>query len=456
MIRSKSSSSLYATYSTFSFLLLFLLSCSTPDNDSRQNDTLTISVSRTDYADKLEGFWLGQCIANWTGLITEMDKIGNIGDIKTGAFYTRKDWGTKDLPNIWSEGEPSTIRETIDFVLLSPDTIWGADDDTDIEYIYQELMLGSESPLLTGEQIRDAWLQHIRPDEENYLWVSNQQAYDLMRKGVIPPHTSDTARNPHYEMIDAQLTTEIFGLYAPCRSDIARQIAHMPIRTSAREEAAEIAEFYVTMYSAVSLPNAESINAQLFQAATIARSHLSPDGYPAAMFDNVLGWYRDGVPWEAARDSVYQRYQVDQADGYDITSKGLYCNGCFAAGINFAASLISLFYGEGDFRKTVRIAVLCGWDSDNPAATWGGLLGFLYGREELEQIFGQNLSMHFDIHRTRTGFPDDGKDSFPQMAQKGIRVTDKVVTQLMNGSISPDSSKWFIPVPQNDNPQPTG
>ena len=33
------------------------------------------TISRADYADKLYGFWLGECIANWTGLITEMDKI---------------------------------------------------------------------------------------------------------------------------------------------------------------------------------------------------------------------------------------------------------------------------------------------------------------------------------------------------------------------------------------------
>ena len=28
-------------------------------------------ISRSQYADQLHGFWLGQCIANWTGLITE-------------------------------------------------------------------------------------------------------------------------------------------------------------------------------------------------------------------------------------------------------------------------------------------------------------------------------------------------------------------------------------------------
>ncbi|MCG8579486.1 MAG: hypothetical protein MI866_06200, partial [Bacteroidales bacterium] len=64
-------------------------------------------ISREDYYKKLQGFWLGTCIANWTGLVTEMDKIGNIGDIKTDDFYTRDDWGEPDQPSIWGQGIPS-------------------------------------------------------------------------------------------------------------------------------------------------------------------------------------------------------------------------------------------------------------------------------------------------------------------------------------------------------------
>ncbi len=73
-------------------------------------------ISRGKYYDQLYGFWLGQCIANWTGLVTEMDKIGNIGEIKTGDFYTRDDWGKPDQPSIWGEGIPSDLSPTIDFV----------------------------------------------------------------------------------------------------------------------------------------------------------------------------------------------------------------------------------------------------------------------------------------------------------------------------------------------------
>jgi len=76
-----------------------------------------IIISKSKYKDQMYGFWLGQCIANWTGLITEMDKIGNVGEIKTGDFYTRKDWGTPEQPNIWGEDKSETISPTINFVL---------------------------------------------------------------------------------------------------------------------------------------------------------------------------------------------------------------------------------------------------------------------------------------------------------------------------------------------------
>lgn len=31
--------------------------------------------------------------------------------------------------------------------------------------------------------------------------------------------------------------------------------------------------------------------------------------------------------------------------------------------------MISLFYGEGDIKETIKIGALAGWDSDNPTAT---------------------------------------------------------------------------------------
>jgi hypothetical protein len=231
-------------------------------------------------------------------------------------------------------------------------------------------------------------------------------------------------------------------------------MAYLPIRTTARENAARAAEFYVVMHSLAAIADpALSRRDQVRWMAETARKQLPEDGYVAAMYDFVKSRYQAGVPWEQARDDVYRRYQVEQQDGYDLSSRGLYCNGCFASGINFAASIVSLMYGEGDFQKTVQIAVLAGWDSDNPAATWGGLLGFLYGRKGIEEAFARRFSERFDIHRTRGNFSADGIDTFPHMADQGLQVVDRVVTTEMGGSIDPDSNHWLIPLSRAFPPQ---
>ena len=404
-----------------------------------------IVISRSEYADQLYGFWLAQNIANWTGLVTEMDKIGNTGEIKTGEFYTREDWGQPDQPNIWSD-EPSDISETIDFVFRDEGEVWGADDDTDIEYMYQHLLLENDTSILTGEQIREGWLKHIKHEEENYLWVSNQTALNLMIGGEVPPATSDPDKNPDYEMIDAQLTTEIFGLYAPARPDVALEMAYLPIRTTARQNAAWISEFYVIMHSLASRADGTlSMKEKVMWMADQASQHLPDDSYSAKMYEFVKGQYESGATWEEARDNLYQRYQVEEADGYDISSREPTCSGCFAAGINFGASLVSLFYGVGDLKETIKIGVLAGWDSDNPTATWAGLLGFMLGKEGVEEAFGRTFADRYNIHRTRRNFPDDGIDTFDNMAKEGVYIADRAVQEQMGGGIDLDKNVWYIP-----------
>ena len=451
------------------FLCIVLISCqgSRKENKSQTNQSMVDPelvyvdytakttdriISRSEYANKLQGFCLGQCIANWTGLVTEMDKIGNIGDIKTADFYTREDWGQPDQPSIWGEGIPSDLSPTIDFVYANEDSIWGADDDTDVEYMYQHLLYINKTSVLTGEQIKDGWIKHMKHEEENYLWVANQKALDMMLGGKVPPATSDplnttdTIYDNYYEMIDAQLTTEVFGFFAPTRPDIALKMAKLPIQTTARENGEWISEFYVIMYSLASYNDQNlSMPEKIIWMAEEARKRLPDDSYSAKMYDFVKSRYEQNIPWEQTRDELYQRYQVEQADGYDITSKNIYCNGCFAAGINFGSSIISLLYGEGDIKETIKIGVLSGWDSDNPTATWGGLLGFMIGKDGIEKAFGKKFSDKFNIHRTRVNFPNNGIDNFKQMAEKGIFIIDRVVQEEMKGGIDLEKNIWFIP-----------
>ena len=426
--------------------LFLIVSVITSCSSLNKEEQAFIKISKENYQDQLEGFWLGQLIANWTGLITENDKIGNIGEIKTGDFYTRENWGKTDQRSIWEDDSIDKSNIKIDYVLKSEDEIWGSDDDTDIEYMYQYLQNFYETNILTPSQIRDGWLRHIYIEEENYLWVSNQRAFDLMLEGFEPPETSNPEKNEFYDMIDAQLTTEIFGLFSPTKPEFAIEMSRLPIQTTARDEAQEIAEFYVRMYSnASNTKNLKSIKEKMFWLAKESRSKLNNNLYPSKMYDYIKGLYDSGIKWEQTRDSIYYRYQVNQKDEYNITSKNLYCNGCYAAGINFASSLVSLFYGQGNLKETIKIGTLAGWDSDNPTSTWGGLIGFIIGREMVEKEFNMKLSNKFNIHRTRKNFPNDGIDTFENMAKNGIKIVDKIVLEELNGKIDSENKLWLIP-----------
>jgi hypothetical protein len=418
----------------------------------------SVVIAKGDYQQRLEGFWLGQSIANWTGLITEMDKVGTP---ETMPFYTDEDWGKPDLKAMWGEYVPHA--STIDFYFEQQGTPWGADDDTDIEYMYLHLLHQHDTSKLTATQIRDGWLKHIYSEtdaplykkfpaseaiKENFLWVANERARILMEQGMLPPDTGEAANNPFYNMIDAQLTTEIFGLLAPTRADIALDIADLPISTTSSLEAKSIAQFYVVMHSLASSVNSrQTLKYQTQWLADEARAYLPENTFPAKMYDFIKLQYLqnpDSQQWEALRDAVFLRYQQQGQDGYHYQQP-------YDAGINFAASLISWFYGEGDIVRTIQIGSLVGWDSDNPTATWGGLLGFMLGKEGVSKAFNQpNLSDTYWIHRTRRNFPDytpdfEGEDTLTKMANRGLSVIDKVVIEQIQGQLSQDGKSWTIP-----------
>lgn len=383
-------------------------------------------LSRCEYAQRLRAMWLGEAIANWTGLTTE-------GVRQDAPFYTDADW-TLDQNLSWK------MDDVIDFVLQDP---WLADDDTDIEYVYLHLMDQQHNPLLSGDQIAAGWQAHIN----DWIWVSNQQARNLMQLGALPPTTSMGALNPDYLAIDAQLTTELFGALAPSMPEMALQLANLPILTTAGGYAAHAAQFYVLLYALSSqvdqtLPRSE----QVIGLVSEARLYIPDTSKSADIVDFVLADFLsnpDGDDWERTRDRVYERYHQHAAD------YGFVYRDWTESSVNFASGLIALLYGEGDFRRTVQIGTLTGWDSDNGTATMGGLLGLLYGDNELAAAFPDAvLSDRYQIHRTRDTLPDylpedqAAEDTFTLMAERSLPLIEQTILQA-GGSVSGDV--WTLP-----------
>lgn len=410
-------------------LLVMLVASATlahADDCTPSPDLGADQLSRCAYAERLRAMWLGESIANWTGLTTEGVRI-------EPPFYTDADWGL-DQNLDWK------INDTIDFVLQDP---WLSDDDTDIEYVYLNLLDDHATTTLTAQQIADGWKANIN----DFIWVANAQARGLMDWGALPPMTSMGSLNDDFLEIDAQLTTEIFGALAPGMPAKALAMADLPIRTTAFGYAAHAAQFYVVLYSlANEIDPALSRPEQIVGLVKEARKYIPDTSKSADIIDFVLNAYLanpDQADWTTTREAIYQRYHGDaRANGFVYRDWN-------ESSVNLAAGVLALLYGQGDFRRTVQIGALSGWDSDNGTATMGGLLGLMYGYDNLVAQFPDvQLSDHYHSHRTRPTMPDylpddaEAEDTFSLMAARMLPIVDQAVREA-GGSV--DGDLWTRP-----------
>jgi hypothetical protein len=376
-----------------------------------------ITIDRSDYLSKLHGMWLGECIANWTGIQTE-------GDRTSAPFFSDNDW------------------TSIGFVLDQDP--WLADDDTDIEYVYIHLLNQYNLTTITPKQIRDGWMTHIN----SWIWVSNARVRGMFNRGILPPATSLLAANELAIQIDAQLTTEVFGALTPGMPGKALEMANLPILTTANSMAAHASQFHVLLYALLPLIDTTlSARDQALWLVAEARKYLPESSKAIDIIDFVRADFianPDVNDWESTRDKIYDRYQLNAA------ANGFRYAGWTEAAINFAVTILALLYGEMDYRRTVQIGTLSGWDSDNPTATLGGLLGLYYGHDRLVSQFPEvsSFSDRYHVYRTRDGLPDylpndaQAEDTFSMLAERILPLIDIAVTEA-GGTVLDDS--WILP-----------
>ncbi|MEM7332255.1 MAG: ADP-ribosylglycohydrolase family protein [Chloroflexota bacterium] len=380
------------------------------------------------YQQRLHGMWLGSTIANWTGLVTERVR-------QEAPFYTDEDWGTLRIAvTEWQEDE------NIDFVFQDP---WFADDDTDIEYAYLYMMDQHQTPYLSAAQIAEGWETHINRN----IWVSNDAARALMRLNAEPPVTSMLAVNPNSLMIDAQLTTEFFGAFAPGLPEKALELADLPIQVTASGYSAHAAQFYVVLYALGSQvdPNMPP-EEQVVWLVEEARKYIPDSSKTADIVDFVLTDFSsnpDINDWERTRDRVYERYHHNAGDN------GFVYRDWVESSVNFATGLIALLYGQGDYKRTVQIGTLSGWDSDNGTSTMGGLLGLMMGYDALVAQFpDREIADRYHSWHTRDEvpdyLPDDGEaeDTFALMAERMIPLVESVIVDA-GGEVN--NGDWTLP-----------
>lgn len=321
------------------------------------------TITADELLDRMRGMWLGQLIGNMAGRESE------------GRYS-----GSEPNPN---ESVPWQIQQ-----------VWDADDDSDIEYLALHI-LQTYGFDCNSYEIGEQWLDHVT---DAGIYIANKQAWRLMLEGHLPPQTGSRAYNEHWYSIDARIGTEVLGAISPGLPQAAVELAGRFGRITNDGFAVHATEFCAAMYARA-----------FFEPNVVELVHKGLEAIPvgsrtAQVVSDVLTWYSQdqasgALDWRAARRKLYDKYQGAQ-------SFGRYYNWTEST-VNIGATVLALLYGEGDFKKTVQIAVLAGWDCDCNPATAGGLLGVLRGFNGLPaDLTDPNACGDIYTNVSRPGLPD--------------------------------------------------
>jgi ADP-ribosylglycohydrolase len=401
-------------------LLLSLLLVTLPCRQTRAEK----AILADNLTEKMRGMWLGQLIGNYAGRETE------------GRYS-----GSAPNPD---PAVPWQIRQE-----------WDADDDTDMEYVALHI-LETHGLDCGWQEIADQWRAHVT---SSGIFIANRQAWYLMEDGHLPPDTGSRTYNEHWYSIDSQITTESLGAVSPGLVQSAIDLAGRFARITNTGFPVHAAQFYSAMYATAFFePNVvDIVTAGLNAIPETSRTHR--------VVADVLNWYledaSDGhLDWQATRHKLYENYQGSNSYGRHYN--------WIESTINAGASTLAILYGQGDFKNTVQIAVLAGWDCDCNAATAGGLIGIMKGFSNLpSDLIDPNIcgDVYKNVYRPYLPDPNQYLPQYDTITNIAARLSDLAEQNILgNGGYITGSGPtrtchildMGVITPEPEKPDPNG
>lgn len=368
-------------------------------------------ISETGLRDRIAAFWYGQLVGNFMGYPFESVYNDTPVPVLVDRYYDYRDAGEV---NITTNDVRGVIRHVTGYY-------GGAvsDDDTDIELVTLHAVekYGLD---ITYPEITDMWKLHINRN----IWAANAEARRLMNEGFVPPATGAKENNRHWFKIDPQLVNEIWSVFYPGMTDKAVARAEWGARITCEDWGTHPTRFYAYICSRAFF---ETDTRLLVEAAL----DVIPEGSPfrEGLVD-VLKWHREHKDWRETRKLIHENYYRYQKGDYKAPVSGIssLCNGLCGA--------LALLYGEGDFMKTVGIAISAGYDCDNQAATCAGIIGLMKGpsvipdRLTKEMPNGKPWDTPFNnryLNITRDGLPN--VFTLDDLIDRTLRITEQAILE---------------------------
>ena len=238
------------------------------------------------------------------------------------------------------------------------DTVDGmpVDDDTNYTVLAQEL-IERRGRDFAPQDVAQLWLDS---QPKSAYFTAERVAFCNFVKGYAPP-ASAMYKNPYREWIGAQIRGDYFGYINPGDPAAAAEMAFRDACISHRKNGIYGEMFASAMLACAAVTDSieDIIRGGLAQIPATSRLYEA--------VNKVIAEHGAGVPAEECFARIHAAYDEHDLHGWCHTIP------------NAMIVAASLLYGEGDFGKSVCLAVQTGFDTDCNGATVGSVLGMRGG-----------------------------------------------------------------------------
>ena len=305
--------------------------------------------------EKIHGAWLGRICGCLLGKTVEGIRTDELHPLlkETGNFpmyrYIRRAEITEEMLAKYRYGlRGRCYADKVEFMPF--------DDDTNYMVLSQELVekYGRD---FTSYDVSRTWLA-LQPKDA--YCTAERVAFCNFVKGYEPPESA-MYKNPYREWIGAQIRGDYFGYINPGDPEMAAEMAFRDASISHVKNG-----IYGEMWAAAMIACAAvTDNIEDIILGGLAEIPATSRLYEDLM--KVLHAFHSGVTQADCFRMIHEQYDEYSAHGWCHTNS------------NAMIVAASLLYGEGNYGKSICMAVETGFDTDCNGATVGSVLGMRSG-----------------------------------------------------------------------------
>lgn len=350
-------------------------------------------------ADKMLGAWLGRAAGCQLGKPVEGLHRNDIETyLKAGNAYPLHDF----VP--WLDPMPQSVSLHPSAAVATKGNFTSMARDDDIDYTIIGLhILEEHGPDFTTRHVADTW-QAVLP--YHMVYTAERVAYRNLVNDR-PLEEVPLWRNPFREWIGAQIRADGWAYGAAAWPERAAEFAWRDARLSHVKNG-----IYGEMWAAAMIagafaePSGQPSLGRIERVIEIGLAEIPANCRLAEAVRDVIDWHRQDARWQQTWERIDERY-------------GHYH---WVHTINNALLVVlGLLYGEGDYSRSISIAVMGGWDTDCNGATVGSVLGAMMGAEALPRRWTDPLN-----NRTRSAVIGFDNSAFTALAQRSLVVNRTV------------------------------